>query len=110
MPVKISRVDTAHCLLGEGPVWDAATRSLYFLDIGQKRIHRFDPRDGATRSWETQARVGAMALREAGGAVLAMGDSICTLDFDSGSVTLIATAQQPPRAIFNAGQVGRRGS
>jgi L-arabinonolactonase len=109
MPVKISRVDTAHCVLGEGPVWDAATHSLYFLDIGQKRIHRFAPRDGATRSWETPARVGAMALREAGGAVLAMGDSICTLDFDSGSVTPIASAHQPSQATFNDGKVDRRG-
>jgi L-arabinonolactonase len=107
--VKISRVDTVRCLLGEGPVWDAATRSLYFLDIGQRRVHRFSPRDGATRSWETPSGVGAMALREAGGAVLAMGDSICTLDFDSGSVTTIAAAHQPSQAIFNDGKVDRRG-
>jgi L-arabinonolactonase len=109
MPVEISRVDTAHCLLGEGPVWDAATHALYFLDIGQKRIHRYDPHDGKTRSWETPSGVGAMALREAGGAVLAMGDSICTLDFDSGSITHIASAQQPSQAIFNDGKVDRRG-
>jgi L-arabinonolactonase len=109
MPVEISRVDTAHCLLGEGPVWDAATHALYFLDIGQKRIHRYDPHDGKTRSWGTPSGVGAMALREAGGAVLAMGDSICTLDFDSGSIALIASAQQPSQAIFNDGKVDRRG-
>jgi L-arabinonolactonase len=109
MQVKISRVDTAHCLLGEGPVWDAATRSLYFLDIGQRRVHCYDPRAGATRSWETPTGVGAMALREVGGAVLAMGDSICMLDFESGSVTPVVSAQQPPQAIFNDGKVDRRG-
>jgi L-arabinonolactonase len=109
MTVKISRVDTAHCLLGEGPVWDAATHSLYFLDIGQKRVHRFDPRDGSTRSWDTPTAAGAMALRAGGGAVLAMGDSIYTLDFDSGAITAIAAAGQPPQAIFNDGKVDRRG-
>lgn len=50
-----------------------------------------------------------MAPREAGGAGLAMGDSICTLDFDSGSITLIASARQPSQAIFNDGKVDRRG-
>jgi L-arabinonolactonase len=50
-----------------------------------------------------------MALRQAGGAVLAMGDSICTLDFDSGSITPVASAQQPSQAIFNDGKVDRRG-
>ncbi len=107
--MKISRVDTARCLLGEGPVWDAATRSLYFLDIGQRRVHRYTPRDGLTRSWDTPSGVGAMALREAGGAVLAMGDSICTLDFDTGSVTRITSAHQPSQAVFNDGKVDRRG-
>jgi sugar lactone lactonase YvrE len=53
--------------------------------------------------------VGAMALREAGGAVLAMGDTICTLDFDSGSVTPVAKAGQPEQAIFNDGKVDKRG-
>lgn len=109
MGVKISRVDTCRCLLGEGPIWDAATQALYFLDIAQRRVHRFDPREGATRSWDTPAPVGAMALRETGGAVLAMGDSICTLDFDSGSLAEIAKAGQPPHAIFNDGKVDRRG-
>jgi L-arabinonolactonase len=107
--VKISRVDTARCLLGEGPVWDAATRSLYFLDIGHRRVHRYTPHDGSTRSWDTPSGVGAMALREAGGAVLAMGDSICTLDFDTGSVTRITSARQPSQAVFNDGKVDRRG-
>jgi L-arabinonolactonase len=75
--MKISRLDTVRCLLGEGPVWDVATHSLYFLDTGHRLVHRFNPRNGATSSCEIASGVGAMALREAGGAVLAMGDSIC---------------------------------
>lgn len=107
--MKISRVETRQCLLGEGPVWDAASQVLYFLDIGQKRIHGYEPHGGTTRSWDTPAPVGAMALREGGGAVLAMGDTVCSLNFDSGAVTPIAKAGQPPKAIFNDGKVDRRG-
>ncbi|MGA2399197.1 MAG: SMP-30/gluconolactonase/LRE family protein [Steroidobacteraceae bacterium] len=110
MSLKISRVDTSRCLIGEGPVWDASAQALYFLDIAQKRVHRFDPREGVTRSWYTPAPVGAMALREAGGAVLAMGDSICSIDFDSGSVGPIAKGHaQHPQATFNDGKVDKRG-
>jgi sugar lactone lactonase YvrE len=109
MSLKISRVDTAHCLLGEGPVWDAATHSLYFLDIGRKRIHRYDPHEGTTRSWETPSAAGALALTQAGGAVLAMGDSICTLDFETGALAPIVNARQPPHAVFNDGKVDRSG-
>jgi sugar lactone lactonase YvrE len=38
-----------------------------------------------------------------------MGDSICTLDFDSGLIMSIVSAQQPSQAIFNDGKVDRRG-
>ncbi len=108
--MKIGRVETQRCLVGEGPVWDAAAQALYFLDIGKKRLHRFEPHTGVTRSWETPASVGAMALRERGGAVLAMGDEVCTLDFDTGSVTAVAKAgSQSPQAVFNDGKVDRRG-
>ena len=42
-------------VLGEGPVWwDAA---LWFTDIKQNRIHRFDPA-GGTRSWNAPSPVG----------------------------------------------------
>jgi len=27
--VKINRVDTEHCLVGEGPLWDVAEQALY---------------------------------------------------------------------------------
>lgn len=30
--------------LGEGPHWDAATQSLYFVDIFGKAIHRYVPK------------------------------------------------------------------
>jgi len=97
-------------MVGEGPVWDVAEQALYFLDIAGRRVHRYDPHNGATRSWETPTSAGAMALRETGGAVLAMGDGIVGLDFDSGAMTPMAKASsQPPEAVFNDGKVDRRG-
>jgi L-arabinonolactonase len=107
--MKISRIDTPRCAVGEGPVWDVAEQALYFLDIAGRRVHRYDPHHGATRSWETQTPAGALALREEGGAVLAMGDAIVGLDFASGRTTPLAKASQPPEAIFNDGKVDKRG-
>jgi L-arabinonolactonase len=108
--MKISRVETAHCMVGEGLVWDVADRALYFLDIAGHRIHRYEPGNGATRTWTTPMAVGAMALRERGGAVLAMQNTVATLDFDTGVVEALATAHgQPPNAVFNDGTVDKRG-
>ena len=44
--------------LGEGPVWDAETRRLYWVDILENRIYRHDPASGRTESWPTPEHVG----------------------------------------------------
>jgi sugar lactone lactonase YvrE len=108
--VKITRVDAPRCLLGEGPVWDVADQALYWLDIGGSKIHRHSPHDGVSRSFATPGHVGAMALRQGGGAVLAMKDTVCAFDFETGSIDPIAKAgTQPANAVFNDGKVDRRG-
>lgn len=108
--MKITRVETRHCLVGEGPVWDIAEQALYFIDIVGKAVHRFDPSSGATRSWDVGQVVGSMALREQGGAIVALKDGIFSLDFDSGALNLLAPAQHThPRAQMNDGKVDRRG-
>ena len=108
--MKISRVETKHCLVGEGPVWDVAEQALYFVDIVGRQLHRYDPLGGATTSWTAPAVIGSIALREGGGALLALPDGVYTLDFDSGGITPLALpGVRDPRIQFNDGKVDRRG-
>lgn len=44
--------------LGEGPVWDSAAGVLWFVDIKQKSLHRFDPRGGACKAWTAPSQIG----------------------------------------------------
>lgn len=44
--------------LGEGPVWSTTEQCLWFVDIKQQLIHRFDPASGETRSWSAPAQPG----------------------------------------------------
>ena len=49
----------ARCVLGEGPVWrDGA---LWFVDIKQNQVHRFDPASGAHRTWTAPSAPGFLA-------------------------------------------------
>ena len=109
MGVKIRRLDTAHCLVGEGPLWDVAEQALYFVDIVGRKVHRYDPASETTRSWDVPGVIGSMALRASGGAIVALKDGIYTLDFDSGAVAPIARPEQLERVQFNDGKVDRRG-
>lgn len=44
--------------LGEGPVWVARDAALWFVDIKDHRIHRFDPAQGIGRSWSVPGQIG----------------------------------------------------
>lgn len=108
--MKIERVPTVPCMVGEGPVWDVAEQALYFVDIVGKAVHRFDPASEQTRSWDVGEIIGSMALRANGGAVVALKQGMFTLDFDNGALELLAQADHlHPRAQMNDGKVDRRG-
>lgn len=112
--MKISRVDAPRCLVGEGPVWDAKTQALYYLDIVGRNIHRYEPASGATRTWQTPTSVGALALRgrtdAVTGAVISQEDGFYGIDFDGGALNRIAAVKdKPDRARFNDGKADRRG-
>lgn len=108
--MRITRLDLPRCSVGEGPVWDVAEQALYYIDILEKRVFRWDPASGEHRSWDVPAMIGSMALREAGGAIVALPDGIHALDFASGAVTPFALLDPPDPAVQLAdGKVDRAG-
>lgn len=108
--MKIRRTNAPKCMVGEGPVWDVREQALYMVDIVGKVVHRYDPATATTRTWNVGKVIGSMALREQGGAVVALRDGIHTLDFASGAVEAHALPKDlNPRVQFNDGKVDRRG-
>jgi L-arabinonolactonase len=108
--VKITQVDTQRCIIGEGPVWDVAEQALYFIDILGKKVLRFDPASGTTRSWDVPDVIGSMALRAGGGAVVALTNGVHTLDFGTGECRMLASSPDLNDQVQLAdGKVDRRG-
>lgn len=108
--MHIERIDTPRCILGESAEWDAVHQALFFVDIWGQKVLRYDCATGATQSWAVPRHIGGLALREAGGALLAMQDALYTLDFASGESTKIAgPVFDHPRCTINDGCVDRRG-
>lgn len=108
--MRITRLPLPRCSVGEGPVWDEAEQALYYVDILEKRVLRWDPANGAHASWEMPAMIGSMALRQGGGAIVALPDGIHALDFASGAVTPLALFDPADPAIQLAdGKVDRAG-
>jgi len=88
--------------LGEGPCWDAATQSLYWVDIPACRVHRLD-QAGEHASWDVGRPAGAVVPRAGGGLVVAAGNGFWTLDPATGAVAQLAAAPGLPGTRMNDG-------
>ena len=107
---KIELVWDARNELGEGPLWDVKEQLLYWIDSKGPTVSRYDPRNGAVQIWKVPSDIGSMALRERGGAILALRDGIFAFDFDTGrSELMVAVDPENPRTRLNDGKVDRRG-
>ncbi len=108
--MEITRLDLPRCSVGEGPVWDVAEQALYYIDILAKRVFRWDPASGEHRTWDVPDIIGSMALREGGGAIVALGDGVHTLDFATGATTPLVLLDPPDPSVQLAdGKVDRAG-
>lgn len=90
----------AKATLGEGPVWDSKTQSLYWIDILQKRIYR-----GKEILAELDSFVGCFALSVNGTLILGTHHTVSSLDVDTGHVaTLTSIDSEPATNRINDGK------
>ena len=72
----------------EGPLWDAATARLWWVDITGQRVHCFDPASGNHSSWATCGQPGGVVLTAAGEPVVASPEGLALLDPETGTMDL----------------------
>jgi len=106
---KVECVADVRAELGEGPVWVAAERALYWVDINGRRIFRLSE-SGERREWPTPMRVGSIAPRARGGFIAGTDRGIALVDLDQDWFEVVASPEQHlPHNRFNDGKVDRQG-
>ncbi|MCT8972680.1 SMP-30/gluconolactonase/LRE family protein [Microbaculum marinisediminis] len=104
MTYEIVCVSSVRSDLGEGPVWDDRDRCLWWVDITAGLIHRYDPGTDTDDSFVWGEPVGCLAVREAGGLVLATKSGFWFFDPQTGDRDLIADPEAHlPENRFNDG-------
>ena len=97
--------------LGEGASWHAPTRSVWFVDIKDRRIHRCDADGGGRRSWDAPGQPGFVVPAVDGGMVCALEDGLYRFDPAGGSFSpLLAVERALPGNRFNDGHVDAGGN
>jgi D-xylonolactonase len=64
--VKVRCIVNPGLSLGEGPLWDAGSSRLYWVDILESRVYRYDPAAGRVETWRTAEHVGFVIVRPGG--------------------------------------------
>jgi sugar lactone lactonase YvrE len=95
----------AQATLGEGPIWDARENVLWWIDINECRLHRFDPATKNNTTYDIGQRVGTVVPRASGGLMLAVQNGFAAYDPATQQLTMIADPEAHlPTNRFNDGK------
>jgi sugar lactone lactonase YvrE len=108
--MRIELLTDVRAQLGEGPVWDVQTQRIYWLDSVAGRIWSAAADGSGLRSWNVPERIGSMALRRDGSAVVALASGIHLLNLETGELTRLMNPEPDlPHNCLNDGKVDRQG-
>jgi len=82
--------------LGEGPVWIGRDAALWFVDIKQRHVHRFDPASGEGRRWDAPDQVGWVLPDAEGGLIAGLKTGLHRFDPADGSFAFLAQPEGHP--------------
>ncbi|WP_342129223.1 SMP-30/gluconolactonase/LRE family protein [Hydrogenophaga sp. OTU3427] len=101
---------TGQDLLGECPLWDVASQSLYWIDARRHVVRHLQPDTGAQSHWTLPEEIGSIALCESGQLLVALVDRFVRLDPRSGTITpLLQMRHAADNVRLNDGRVDRAG-
>lgn len=109
-PTDVAVVLRASAQIGEGPVWDARTQRLYWVDIVGRELHVFNPAEGTDTTHACPEIVTSVSPRAAGGLLLTLRRSFALFDETTGRFDPIGEVEPDlPGNRFNDGKTDRRG-
>lgn len=110
MKSQVELLIDAKATLGEGPCWHAEEQALYWVDILEKKLHRYDPATGSEQNWLLPEPVGCVAARKTGGLIIALQNGFAFFDPQSGTHEWIRKIEADlPATRFNDGKCDPKG-
>ena len=79
--------------LGEGPIWNAKTQELYWVDILSNQLHIFSPEDNENRTLDVPSPIGTVVPFTSRQAVVALEDGVYKINLSSGDLQLLSDVE-----------------
>lgn len=96
-------IDQRHAL-GEGPVWDKKTSTLYYVDIMGNALHSVNLPTGRRDVISLTQNIGCFALRESGGFIMGLAAGVYLRNADGTEIHKLPTPDFDPRTRANDGK------
>jgi xylono-1,5-lactonase len=97
--------------LAEGPVWDAARRCVWFVDIKGRTLNRYGVDDGSKQSWSAPDQIGFALPAEDGSLICGVRGGLYRFDVATGDFSLFQPVEEDrPWNRLNDGFVAPDGS
>lgn len=97
-------------ILGEGPLWVADERAIYWVDIVKKKVHRYHCDTGEKKTWQFEVEVTSLAKRASGGLIGTVRDGFALVDLDTQGITPVQMPEpHVPGNRFNDGKIDAAG-
>jgi hypothetical protein len=74
--------------LGEGPVWDVQDQKIYWIDSLGNKVFRANQDGSGLQVWDVPSKIGSLAIRSGGGAILSLQSGFHAFSFETGKCTL----------------------
>ena len=96
--------------LGESPLWDERRNVLFWVDIDEGKIHRFDPSSGTNTTMQFSTIVSSICKASSGGLAATMKKTFARIDPETAAIEILDTVEgDMPENRFNDGKVDRQG-
>ncbi len=100
------------CLLGESPIWSVEEQALYWVDIRNPMIHRFEPATGERKKIRVQTEIGSIGFATDNRLIAGTRMGFAFIGLSDGSWRDIADPEgdgRLNRVRMNDGKVDRKG-
>lgn len=87
--IEAIHLHKVHATLGEGPIWDARSNVLWFVDIVSQTVHRLNPETNARSSWLAPKKVGWVAPAAENDLIAGLADGLYRFSPASGKFALL---------------------
>ncbi|MDR5786468.1 MULTISPECIES: SMP-30/gluconolactonase/LRE family protein [unclassified Caballeronia] len=109
-PMRAQLLIDSQCSLGEGATWCAASGRFWWTDIEGKKLWRYDPRDGASESFDMPERLACFTpCADARFLLLGLASRLAFHEIATGKIETIMEVEADLPTRLNDGRCDREG-